>query len=516
MDSTTLRDRPILRATAALAVACLLPLIPATSAGAAPLMPRSVGAITITLTRHPGALSNSGQATFDWRTSGIIGETRCKLDSAAYTFCPGIPSRYGGLSEGRHHFTVRVRNGYQVTAKATWTWTIDTTAPTVPAVSGGSASWRNAGSGQITAAGSADSGSGLAGYQWRAETEGGTWSAAVSGAAASVKAQGTSYVQFRSVDKAGNVSAWQPTPNGIANMVRLDRTAPTAPTVTGGSLLWQGVASVTLNGSGSTDALSGVDHYQYRTSTDGGITWSAAVTGTSLSVTAAGTTLVQFRATDVSGLRSAWAPSPAAAGGTVNIDRTAPSAPAVTGGSLGWHDVPSVTVSATGGSDTGGAGLATPQYRTSTDGGTTWSGAVTAASLQVTAEGETLVQFRNADAAGNTSAWAPAAATAGNTVRLDRTAPSAPAVSGGSLTCAGTRTISATGSTDGSGSGVSRYEYEVSGDGGQTYGSATTGHTVTFTTSGSYVVQFRAVDAVGLASAWAPLSPGAANTACIS
>ena len=208
MDSTTLRDRPILRATAALAVACLAALLSAPGAGAEPLMPRSVGAITITLTRHPPVLSSSGQATFDWRTSGIIGETRCKLDSAAFKFCPGIPSRYGGLSEGRHTFTVRVRNGYQVTAKATWTWTIDTTAPTAPTVSGGSASWRNGGSGQITAAGSADSGSGLAGYQWRAETDGGAWSTAAPGPAASVRAQGTSYVQFRSVDKAGNVSAW--------------------------------------------------------------------------------------------------------------------------------------------------------------------------------------------------------------------------------------------------------------------------------------------------------------------
>jgi hypothetical protein len=33
--------------------------------------------------------------------------------------------------------------------------------------------------------------------------------------------------------------------------------------------------------------------------------------------------------------------------------------------------------------------------------------------------------------------------------------------------------------------------------------------------AGSYVVQFRAVDGVGLASAWAPATPGAANTACI-
>jgi len=284
----------------------------------------------------------------------------------------------------------------------------------------------------------------------------------------------------------------------------------------GGSLSWQNATTVPITASGAADSPgSGVASYQYRTSTDGGTTWSAAVTGTTLDVTAAGTTLVQFRATDVSGQRSAWAPSPATAGSTVNIDRTAPTAPTVSGGSPAWQNVSSITVSATGGSDTGGAGLGTPQYRTSTDRGTTWSAATTAAGVAVTAEGETLVQFRNVDAAGNTSAWAPAGATAGSTVRLDRTAPSAPSVSGGSLTCATARTISAAGSTDGSGSGVNHYEYEVSTDGGTTYGAVTAGHTITFTTSGSYVVAFRAVDGVGLASAWAPASPGAANTACI-
>src|SRR5262249_49089671 len=199
---------------------------------------------------------------------------------------------------------------------------------------------------------------------------------------------------------------------------------------------WTKAASATVTGGGSSDAGSGVASYQYRTSTDGGTTWSAAVTGTTLDVTAAGTTLVQFRATDVSGQRSAWAPSTPPAGRTVTIGRTAPSVPAVSGGSLAWQGAPSLTVSATGGADTGGAGLATPQYRTSADGGTTWSSATTSASVQVTAEGETLVQFRNVDAAGNTSAWAPAAATAASTVRLDRSAPSAPSVTGGSLTCA--------------------------------------------------------------------------------
>ena len=42
-------------------------------------------------------------------------------------------------------------------------------------------------------------------------------------------------------------------------------------------------------------------------------------------MTAAGTTIVQFRATDASGLTTAWAPASPTAGGTVQIDRTAPA-----------------------------------------------------------------------------------------------------------------------------------------------------------------------------------------------
>jgi hypothetical protein len=59
------------------------------------------------------------------------------------------------------------------------------------------------------------------------------------------------------------------------------------------------------------------------------------------------------------------------------------------------------------------------------------------------------------------------------------------------------------------------YQYQVSTDGGAAYGAAVSKPSVTLTTPGNYVVQFRAVDAAGNASAWAPASPGAAASACI-
>ena len=57
---------------------------------------------------------------------------------------------------------------------------------------------------------------------------------------------------------------------GCRQTVRLDRTAPSAPSVSGLTPGWQSVASVTATASGSTDARSGLDHYEYEISADGG------------------------------------------------------------------------------------------------------------------------------------------------------------------------------------------------------------------------------------------------------
>src|SRR6187551_3178104 len=59
----------------------------------------------------PAAAGPVGALTFNWATVGILGETRCKIDSGPYTYCQGRPARYF-LPDGRHTFTVRVRNGY--------------------------------------------------------------------------------------------------------------------------------------------------------------------------------------------------------------------------------------------------------------------------------------------------------------------------------------------------------------------------------------------------------------------
>ena len=402
------------------------------------------------------------------------------------------------------------------------TLTITAPPPSAPTVTGGSTSWQSASSVTVMASGSvAGSGASIDHYEYRTSTDGGvTWSSTVANPAGqtgstTITAEGETQVQFRTVDNLGTPSAWSPTTSGAGNTVRIDRTSPSAPAVSGGSLAWQSVSSVSVSGSGSTDTGgSGIDHYEYRTSADAGSTWSSATTGSTATITAEGSTIVQIRATDAAGNTSSWGPSSPNAGSSVKIDRTTPTAPSVSGGSGSWQSSSSVTVSATGSSDSGGSGLDHYEHRSSTDGGSTWSGGSTGASLAVTAEGETLVQFRSVDGASNLSAWTPSTATSGSTVRIDRTAPSAPTVSGGSLAWqqVASVTVGGSGSSDSGGSGLAQYEYRLSTDGGSSWGSPTTGSSDVVSAEGETIVQLRAVDSAGNVSSWAPSTAGAQNT----
>ncbi|HEY7815945.1 MAG TPA: hypothetical protein VIC62_22060, partial [Nakamurella sp.] len=393
---------------------------------------------------------------------------------------------------------------------------IDHTAPSAPAVTGGSLSWQNAASVAVSGSGALDTGgSGLGGYVYRTSTDGGqTWTPASAGNTATVTGEGQTLVQVAAVDGAGNQSAWSPGNANAASTVQIDRTPPTDPVATGGSLAWSNAASVTVSASSTDTPGSGVASYQYRTSTNGGTTWSAAANGSSPVVTAQGETLVQFRSTDFAGTPSNWSPATYTPSATVRLDHAAPTPPAVSGGALSWQNTASVTVTGSGSTDSGPSGFSGYQYRTSTDGGTTWSPPASGAGVTISGEGQTLVQVRSADVAGNTSAWAPAANGAANTIKIDRTPPTDPVVSGGSGTWshAASVTITGSGSTDSPGSGVSSYQYRTSTDGGTTWTSAVTASSVNITAQGTTIVQFRSVDVSAQPSNWAPATAGPANT----
>jgi large repetitive protein len=482
----------MLAASAALAAAAAL-LAPA-SGFAHPAGSPARSTLAVLITNHPANPSNHTTAKFAWRRVGHVSRTACQVDALPWKPCTSKIT-YKNLLPGVHTFRVKVSGrvgGHLRTAARKVRWTIDTTPPTAPAVSGGSAAW-SAGPVTISGTGSTDPGGAVARYEHRTSPDGSAWSGAAAGGSVAVSASGQTFVQVRAVDTAGNVSAWAPAVTGAADTALIDATNPAAPILGGALAGWQNVASETVTAAGSADGQSGVSGYQYRTSTDAGATWSAVQSGAAVPVAAEGRTDVEFRAVDGVGNHSAWAQA------TVRIDTTAPTAPAVSGGAATWRNVASVLTAATGSTDTGGSGVAGYEYETSTTAGVLWSAPTSAASLTVSAEGETLVRYAAVDGVGLQSAWTQA------TVRLDHTAPSAPVVAGGSLSWLNLALVSVTagGSIDTGGSGLDHYRFETSTNGGATWGAPTTGTQADVTAEGETMVRFDAVDAAGNTSAWA-------------
>ena len=365
--------------------------------------------------------------------------------------------------------------------------------PTAPTVTGGgtATAWQNVASVTVDAAGSTDAGgSGFAEYQVRWSSNGGLTYGAVSDASTlPVSNEGNNWVQFHSVDNAGNVSAW------VTAYARIDRTVPTAPNVVGGGSLWKAGTSVSVSATGSSDAGSGIANYEYQTSTDA-TTWSAATAGSRATITTPGHSYVRFRAVDKAGFVSAWSQT------DVWFDGGDPTLPTVSGGSNSWTNASSVTVSAAGATDAV-SGIFNYQYRKSTDGGNTWSLPVNGSSVNITAVGETVVQFRSTDNAGRHSAYAPATPTAGSTVRIDRIAPSDPSVTNDSQTWKDVASVAvaASGSTDTGGAAMNHYERQTSTDGGATWSALTSGSSISVTAEGETLVRFQAVDGAGNRSA---------------
>jgi hypothetical protein len=295
------------------------------------------------IVKRPDRYSRLATARFSWHTDGAK-RTVCRRDHRPPRRCSKTIT-YRHLSEGTHTFRVRAYAGSTFTS-AKVKWKIDRTAPTVPVVSGGSASWVSVPT-VVSASGATDAGSGVAGYQYRRSMDGGgLWSSPVAGSAVDVTQDGTTWVQFRAVDGAGNVSGWSPaTEPDASSSVLLDGTAPSVPVLSGGGG-WVDAAQVDVTASGSVDVLSNPVGYQFETSADGGLSWSGWTSGSDAAVTAEGQTLVRFRAVDALGNASAAAQT------TVSIDRTAPTV-ALTSPANGATVTGSVAIAATA-ADAGG------------------------------------------------------------------------------------------------------------------------------------------------------------------
>jgi len=357
----------------------------------------------------------------------------------------GIGSSYGTETSGVAFQAVGYEDGwgnYAVVGIPGGPFKIDKTAPSAPALdltataqgSGGTSTvtdqnvFNYASQIVVAPSGSSDSLSGVWYYQYRQEGAAGQadWTQASS---RTITSEGTTTVCFRAIDQAGN------TGGETCAAVRIDRAPPPAPTValsSGSDGVWNNAAEVILTPT-SVDAGQGVARYQYSLGSASG-PWTNApgqVGGIPRTYTVSneGTTVVCFRAVDA--FRESEISGSTCV--TVKLDQTPPCAPTVTGGSLIWQQVSSLTISASGCQDIETASVSPylrTEYQQTTSGDTSWSAVTTGSSHTFADDGEGWARFRVRDVAGNASAWAPSftesgatSANAAGVSRIDNSAP---------------------------------------------------------------------------------------------
>ena len=90
-----------------------------------------------TIVSSPPSLSNSGSASFTFSSTEAGATFQCNLDGGSFTNCSS-PRTYSGLLDGLHTFQVRARDaaGNIDQTPASYSWTVDRTAPSASIASG--------------------------------------------------------------------------------------------------------------------------------------------------------------------------------------------------------------------------------------------------------------------------------------------------------------------------------------------------------------------------------------------
>jgi large repetitive protein len=86
------------------------------------------------ITDKPNNPTNQTTASFSFGDAEAGVSFLCKLDGGVFTECTS-PASYPGLSQASHTFSVKAQDGAgNQSAATTFTWTVDTTPPPVPAI----------------------------------------------------------------------------------------------------------------------------------------------------------------------------------------------------------------------------------------------------------------------------------------------------------------------------------------------------------------------------------------------
>ena len=350
-----------------------------TSAAASYTWTIDTAAATATITASPTNPSNSASPSFSF-TSEAGASFTCALDGGAFAGCSS-PTSYTSVADGSHTFQVKATDAAGNTgAAASYTWTVDTSAPTAT----------------ITTSPTNPSNSASPSFSFTSEA-GATFTCALDGAAfagcsspksyASV-ADGSHTFQVKATDAAGNTGA------AASYTWTIDTVAP--------------VATITASPTNPSNSASP----SFSFSSEAGATFTCALDGAaftscsspkSYASVADGSHTFQVKATDTAGNTGAIASF------TWTVDTVAPTT--------------SITASPTNPSNN-----ASPSFSFSSEAGATFTCALDGAafagcsspkSYASVADGSHTFQVKATDAAGNTGA------AASYTWTIDTAAPTA-------------------------------------------------------------------------------------------
>jgi hypothetical protein len=259
-----------------------------------------------TVNSGPADPTNQTSASFTFSADEPGSTFECRLDTGAFASCT-TPASYSGLSAGSHTFHVRATDSLGNTdpTPATWTWTIDLTAPETT-VDTGPDDPTNQSAAEFTFS-SSEPGSGF-----ECKLDGGAFTACSSPQSYSGLAPGSHTFAVRATDPAGNTDGTPATYAWVVDVAAPETSISSGPS--GATNATNATFEFTANEAGST--------FECKLDTGVFASCTSPVTYTSL---AEGVHVFEVRATDPAGNTDT---SPASR--TWTVDVTAPAAPAIT------------------------------------------------------------------------------------------------------------------------------------------------------------------------------------------
>jgi uncharacterized protein len=172
--------------------------------------------------------SNSASFTFSGTDNGTgVASFECKLDAGSFSACTSTQN-YSSLADGSHTFQVRAIDGAGNLdpSPASFTWTIDTTAPETT-INSNPANLTNSTSASFGFSGTDTGGTGVASFECKLDS--GSFAACTSPKSYTSLADGSHTFQVRAIDGVGNAD---PTPASFTWTI--DTIAPTISVSAGG------------------------------------------------------------------------------------------------------------------------------------------------------------------------------------------------------------------------------------------------------------------------------------------